>query len=321
MPRSTASFIAYDVRPAKQIERRAIVDFLGAARNAGYNISDYRYVGLGGTKFIDFQLMQRYVGLYSYTSIEHDEEIFGRCVFNRPFESIQMYPGTFSQFLILDENPQSSVYWMDLEIPISTALLSNLQSIAEHVIDGDIVFITFRAEPPSGTKNKGDAERKRIISDRFPAFRAIFEKEKPVAFSDRSFGRTAGKIALKMIESAFATRVEGSFRPLMRVLYQDSSLMCTIGGVFARKGSKKGAALAKLVQSHLAPICGRKKYSFFFIPTFNFTELERILLDKSDIETGTGYSRRLTTLGLPENDMKEYQRLARFVPRYVEAAF
>lgn len=54
MKESTASYIAYDLRPAKQAERRILLDFLKCANEVGITISDCRYVGMGGLNITIF---------------------------------------------------------------------------------------------------------------------------------------------------------------------------------------------------------------------------------------------------------------------------
>lgn len=321
MARSTASFIAYDVRPSKQIERRAIVEYLNCAKHAGFNIPQYRYVGLGGTKFIDFHLMRRFVGFSSYASIERDEDIFPRCKFNCPFEFIQMYPGEFSQFLISDQYEGNSAYWMDLEGCISVDTLSDMNSMANHINEGDMLFVTICAELPSGMNNKSTTERRGVLRSKIPTFSSSINRMKNDAFSEKSFRKTAGEMLLLMLDSAFSSRTDGAFQPLLRVLYRDSSWMCTIGGSFTSKRSRRASRLKRLVGENLSPVCGLKKDEFYSIPEFNFTNLERILIEKSDLESMNAYTRRLLSLRLEKDKLLEYKNLARLVPRYVESAF
>ena len=54
MSQSTASFIAYDLRPAKEIERRMIVDFVRGVSGCGIDLSLYHYLGMGGSAFYRF---------------------------------------------------------------------------------------------------------------------------------------------------------------------------------------------------------------------------------------------------------------------------
>ena len=74
MKASTANFIAYNLRPAKQTERRLLLDFLSCAREEGIANSEYRYVGMGGMMFYDFHLIHRFLGISQMISLERDKK-------------------------------------------------------------------------------------------------------------------------------------------------------------------------------------------------------------------------------------------------------
>ena len=82
MKASTATFISYDLRPAKQTERRLLLDFLRCSSEAGLTNSDYRYVGMGGTMFYDFHLIHRFLGINNMISLERDPKTHPRSEFN-----------------------------------------------------------------------------------------------------------------------------------------------------------------------------------------------------------------------------------------------
>lgn len=318
MAKSTASFIAYDVRPEKQIERRAIVEYLNLSRQAGFDIGKYRYVGFGGTKFVDFQIMSKYVGLGSYVSIEHDREIFKRCSFNKPFSSIDMFQGEVTDFLTTDQYEGNTVFWLDLELKITSSVFEILNSVAERAKIGDILFFTICAEPPAGLNRKSDADRKVVLKSQIPSLKAPISKIANRDFSDKHFPKTSGKLLLKMLQNAFSSRVEdGTFQPHFKVLYKDSLVMCTVGGVFCENFSRKPGKLRRICESRLGPFCNRN--DFYNVPKFNFTELERILIQKSSFSDNSGYMRRLKSLGINDAELQEYENISRFVPKYMES--
>ena len=318
MAKSTASFIAYDVRPEKQIERRAIVEYLNLSRHAGFDIGNYRYIGFGGTKFIDFQIMSKYVGLSSYVSIEHDADIFKRCSFNKPFNSIQMFQGEVTDFLATDQYEGNTVFWLDLELKLTPSVLEILNSVAERAKTGDILFVTICAEPPAGLNRKGDADRKVVLKSQLPNLKAAISKVANRDFSDKHFPKTSGKLLLKMLQSAFASRSEnGNFHPQFKVLYKDSLVMCTVGGVFCENFSRKPRKLRNICDDKIAAFCNKNE--FFNIPKFNFTDLERILIHKSSFSENSGYMRRLKGLGINHGELEEYENISRFVPKYMES--
>jgi hypothetical protein len=318
---SSANFVAYDLRPTKQIERRAIVEILAHARQAGFNIPKYRYIGMGGTKFVDFLLMERFVGFSEYISIEHDEKIFYRCKFNRPYNNIRMFLGEFSNFLITDTTEYNTTYWIDYDGAISPETFSDIKSIAGHVRQDDFVFLTIGGEFPSGTRNKSESDRKKIISDRFPSFRLQISKLPNNQFSDKRFRSTVGELLVLMFASAFSIRSkEGKFQTVLKVIYSDSTWMCTLGGVFVGKGSRKASKLRSILKERLSNFAPNKKGVFFEIPKINMTEFERMLFDKSRLNQTESYARRLLRLGFSDTEISQYHELSRFMPRYVEAA-
>lgn len=318
MVKSTASFIAYDVRPEKQIERRAIVEYLNLSREAGFNLGEYRYVGFGGTKFIDFQIMSRYVGLKSYVSIEHDPEVFKRCAFNKPFRSIDMYEGEVSEFLRADKYEGNTVYWLDLELKIGVEVLEILKSVAGRVKEGDILFVTICGEPPAGLNKKSDAERMPVLRSQIPSLKAAIERIPNKDMSSKRFPGTSGKLLIEMLRSAFSSRIaDGKFHPHFKAIYKDSMFMCTVGGVFCGNFSRKPRQLFKLCELKMPRFVSKNE--FYNIPKFNFTELERILIQKSSVSAEKGYIRRLKSIGLQVEELVEYEHIARFVPKYMES--
>ena len=45
--------VPYDLRPAKQAERRMLVDAFMILSQAGFPIRDYQYTGMGSVYFVD----------------------------------------------------------------------------------------------------------------------------------------------------------------------------------------------------------------------------------------------------------------------------
>src|SRR5271154_94405 len=109
MKASTATFISYDLRPAKQTERRLLLDFLRCASVAGLANSDYRYVGMGGTMFYDFHLMHRFLGVNRMISLERDRKTYPRSTFNCPFDFITVYNETVGDFLARDRDETETI--------------------------------------------------------------------------------------------------------------------------------------------------------------------------------------------------------------------
>src|SRR5690348_396430 len=120
MKDSTATFISYDLRPAKQAERRILIDFIKCAYQAvGAPLSACRYVGMGGTLFYDFHLLHRFLGVRSMVSLERNRKMHLRSRFNCPFDFIKVTNQTTAKFLASDEDETVTIYWFDYDDSIS----------------------------------------------------------------------------------------------------------------------------------------------------------------------------------------------------------
>ena len=61
LPTESYQKVHYELRPAKQVERRMLVDALLGLAVAGFPIQDYQYTGMGSIYFIDFILFHRFL--------------------------------------------------------------------------------------------------------------------------------------------------------------------------------------------------------------------------------------------------------------------
>jgi len=86
----SALSVQYDLRPAKQVERRMFVDAFQRLAQAGFEIRDYQYTGFGSIFFVDFIIFHKLLGISKMLSIEHDERIETRVKFNCPFECVDV---------------------------------------------------------------------------------------------------------------------------------------------------------------------------------------------------------------------------------------
>jgi hypothetical protein len=87
---SSSYRVQYDIRPAKQVERRMIVDALQRLAAAGFSIADYQYTGFGAIYFVDFILLHKLLGLNNLVSLEQETSLESRIWFNKPFSCIKI---------------------------------------------------------------------------------------------------------------------------------------------------------------------------------------------------------------------------------------
>jgi hypothetical protein len=312
--RSTAKFISYDLRPAKQSERGMLVDVLKIGGDCGLGIREYRYVGMGANRFYDFMLLHKYLGVRDMVSLEHDEDMYARAVYSVPYRFIDVRHTTVIEFLANDRTDKPEILWLDYDGGIGPDIVADIMNMAGRLKQGDFCFITVSGPPPRVLDRSSDAERLTHIRE------TMGDVAGEVTLEDverSSFPLAVHKILYAAFRNAFATRRDGTFVPLVQVEYADSMPMVTLGGALL----SDGAASAYRRRMKLAfPYLSTDVPRLYDIRSFNLTERERSLFDRAS----TAQTKRspewnaLKKLGFKEADFKAYNELIRYLPRYVE---
>ncbi len=312
--KSTAKFISYDLRPAKQSERGMLVDVLKIGGDCGLGIREYRYVGMGANRFYDFLLLHKYLGIRDMISLEHDEGMYARAVYNVPYRFIDVRHTTVVEFLANDQKDKPEILWLDYDGGISQDIVADIMNMANRLKQGDFCFITVSGRPPRVLDRSSDADRYTKIRE------SMGDLAGEVTVKDveqSSFPLAVHKILFAAFRNAFALRRDGTFVPLVQVEYADSTPMVTVGGAML---SDDTAAAYRRRMKHAFPYLSTDALRLYDIRSFNLTERERSLFDRAS----TAQSKRspewnaLKKLGFKEADFQAYNQLIRYLPRYVE---
>lgn len=316
MIRSTASFIAYDLRPAKQIERRMLVDFVRNISGCGMDLSLYHYLGMGGIRFVDFLMIHRYLGISDLVSIEQNKEIIDRCHFNKPLGSIELFSGDASTYLAQYAPSGPGLIWFDYDWSLSNAVQNDIVTLGSKCKVGSFVFITVSGDPPRFLKDKGTDERLVYYQDELGDFAVGLSRDD---FQNSTFRFAVAKVVMSIFTYAFAHRTDSTFLPLFRVIYRDSTTMVTAGGVLAPPLSANQYKNA--VFTGLPFLRDLSPGDFYHIDTLNLTEQERMLFDLAVTSNSSDPIREhsIKSLGFDNDDLAKYRHLVRFMPRYIEA--
>ena len=314
MPRSTASFISYDLRPAKQTERRILIDILSAIGDSEIRIRDYRYIGMGGNQFYDFLLMHRYLGIRNMISLEHDPEMHCRASFNVPYKFISVQQKTADEFLAEDLFSCRSVIWLDYDGGISPSVFQDIQSLSTKMKLQDFVFITLAGAPPKSIQKSSDKEKLIWFQDSFGDLAANLQQKD---MEKSAFAGSVHKVLFSGLKNAFNYRRDGRFIPLMRINYADSLPMVTLGGGLFSEN--KADAVRSQVFAAL-PFLELDDGSPYRIRPLNLTEKERGLFDRAATQPRKVSKERnnLLKIGFKDSDIDYYRDLMRYFPRYVE---
>lgn len=316
-PQSTAKFVSYDLRPSKQIQRKMMLDSFAAAMEAGFQISEYRYVGMGGIRFYDFILMHKFLGIEKMSSIEHDTELMRRVKFNVPYKFIEIVNTDVHGFVTGDAFSGNTIYWMDYDGSVNPNITRDIASLAPKVKQRDFIFFTVCGEPPRRLLDKNTEDRLQDMKEIFGDLAKGFTRED---MENYNFPTTVLKLLQAAFTNVFVVRREGVFRPFFQVSYKDGLEMLTYGGVFASLGDWK--RFAKVLKNKGSAL-ERSRTGRYKIGKFDLTERERVLFDRASTATtaNTEEVREIKYLGFKVEMLHKYRELLRYHPRYVETLF
>jgi hypothetical protein len=310
---STAKFIPYDLRPAKQAERRILLDFLKCSNEAGLAISDCRYVGMGGTLFMDFHLMHRFLGVNRMISLERDPDMHPRSAFNRPFDFISVRKETVAQFLANDNDEATTIYWLDYDDGLGPDITADIISLGTRVKVGGFAFVTAYADPPGALEKLTKEQRLEYFQQNLGDFSVGLTVDD---MENAAFPETVRRILVAAFKNAFSARTDGDFQSIFQVQYKDSAQMITVGGCFCK--ASHATDLLRRVRADLPFLLKQVPYK---IRHLNLTERERALFDMAVTrsEANSDQSTSLKSLGFKKSDFDAYRDLIRFLPRYHES--
>jgi hypothetical protein len=314
--RSSAYKIAYDVRPAKQTERRVLLDILKKGSEAGLELSTYQYLGFGGFKFYDFEMLFRHLGIANMTSVELDRSIVARCRFNKPFEFIEVEQCALADYLGRVIFSEPVIAWLDYDDWLSKKIVDDVVTLGAKAPTGSFVFITVDARMPEGYRNRSIEQRILDLREELQSF-SLSPSAGDV--EPDNFPRYAERVLSAALMMALSRRSDGVCVPLLRVFYGDTTLMITVGACLC-PNEQVATKLKQLLRAELAFLLPRRNASPYTIPPFNFTMRERHMLDT--IVTTTKESKKarkkLRSITITQDLVEDYRRMVRFVPKYFE---
>src|SRR5947209_9875151 len=107
--------VPYDLREAKQVERRMIIDALLRLAVAGFSVTDYQYTGMGSVYFVDYSLLHRLLGIHRMLSVEISQAIRRRVEFNRPFGLVETEIAGIGDILPSLSRDRRHIVWLDYD--------------------------------------------------------------------------------------------------------------------------------------------------------------------------------------------------------------
>jgi hypothetical protein len=301
--------VAYDLRPAKQIERRMFIDALQRLALAGFDIGDYQYTGFGSIFFVDFILFHKLLGLTRLLSVEYSSKIEKKVKFNRPFKQIDIAMTSITEVIPTLSADRKHLLWLDYDDVLQKNHIADLVLAGTYLPPGSILLVTVDAEPP-GEESDGPREWKQHFEDQAGDHLGSFTQLEDFAESNLVAINTG--ILERAIASGLVAR-EATFLPLFWFVYQDGHKMLTIGGMIATDAEvrKVEASTLRLASYYRSNFSG-EPYS---IRVPNLTRKERMYLDR-EMPCADDWTTAEFEVDL--DSIRDYREVYRYLPAYAE---
>ncbi len=221
----------WQFRPNKQIQRLMCVEVM-RRMSAFRPLAEYRYVGLGGYEFVDFDLVYRALGIKRMTSIEERGK-FERYEFNRPFSEVVIEWGSTNERLPALALDEPLIMWLDYCCSLNKNVLQDVRLLGEKLNAGSMLLISVNADTAPDGERLANLEY-RVTSERIP-----MDVTEETSLDGWGTAAVQRRIMLAELRTALGRRGSGPrFEQLVNIHYRDTSRMQTLGGVFVDAGTE-----------------------------------------------------------------------------------
>lgn len=306
--------VHYELRPAKQVERRMLLHAFHELRSAGFTISNYEYTGFGSIYFVDFALFYRYLGLTRMTSVEGDMDIRNRVKFNCPYKFINVVHDDISDHISRLSPRAHHILWLDFDSILTEELLNAVQLAATQLSAKSILLVTVDVEPPGrpeeGLTNWNPTAWMRHYRQEAGAhfWRGISRKD----FARDALPETNARILRSVIDEGLRER-ETEFIGMFSFLYADGHRMLSVGGMIG--GEEDRRSIQSLNRDELFFLRDDITKSPFPIRVPLVTRKERHYLDQN-MPCPNSWSP--SAFEMKPGDIDDYRTIYRYYPAYAE---
>ncbi len=301
--------VAYDLRPAKQIERRMLIDGLQRLGLAGFPIEDYQYTGFGSVYFVDFILFHKLLNITRLLNVEYSPKIKKRIRFNRPYKLIELAFKPIADVIPTLSPDLHHLLWLDYDSVLNASQLVDINLAATYLSPGSILLVTVDVEPPGSST---DGPEQWFDYFRGEAEQYLGEFNSITDYVESKLTRINVQILFRAIQAGLAGRGV-TFVPLFNFLYADGHKMLTIGGVLATETERRKIQASTLAKTSYCRRDFNKPPYEIRVP--RLTRKERLHLDCA---MPSSKAWRPNEFELRDEDMLAYREIYRFFPAYAE---
>jgi hypothetical protein len=301
--------VAYDIRPAKQIERRMLIDGLQRLGLAGFQIADYQYTGFGSVYFVDFILFYKLLGITRLLNVEYSNKIKKRIRFNRPYKQIDLAFKPIADVIPTLSPDLHHLLWLDYDNVLNASQLIDINLAGTYLSVGSLLLITVDVEPPGLPT---DGPQQWFDYFRGEAEQYLGEFNSVSEFAESRLTQINVQILSRAIKAGLAGRGV-SFVPVFNFLYADGHKMLTMGGIIASDNERRQIQASTLFKTVYARRDFNKPPYEIRVP--RLTRKERIHLDCA---MPSSKAWRPSEFELRDEDVLAYREIHRFFPAYAE---
>ena len=233
---ASADKVPYEFRPAKQVERRMLLELFQRLMEAGFRISGYQYTGMGSFYFVDFIMFHRYLGIKKMVSVECVQAIEKRVRFNKPYGSIEIVMGDIADFIPSLSPDRKHILWLDFNFVVTKEAIDTIVLSAAQLSPGSILLVTLDAEPP-GPPNWGPKKWCQYFKNEAGDYLGNMTRNKHFARSN--LVNVNASIIEKAIGLGLSGRDDVSFLPLVSFVYADGHRMLSVGGMIGTEEDRQ----------------------------------------------------------------------------------
>lgn len=301
--------VHYELRPAKQVERRMLVDALQMLTASGFSIRDYQYTGMGSIYFVDFILFHRLLGIENMLSVEYNERISKRVQFNKPFDCVRTVIAPIGEVIPTLSRDSKHLLWLDYDGIVTRERLSDISCAATFLPVGSILVITLDIEPPD--ENGEPKDWLQYYADQAADY--LSPSSTVEDFAESLLSRRNAEFVAKAIKSGITGRTGVQFIPTFHFVYQDGHRMLTMGGMIGSAAEKRRIRRGGLADARYFRGAFEDEPCLINVP--RLTRKERQYLDGYMPCTDTWVP---PDFELSSDNVKAYRDIYRFCPTYAE---
>lgn len=266
--------VQYDLRPAKQVERRMLIDIFMSLMSRGFSFQEYQYTGFGSIYFVDFILLHRYLGMTKLLSVEHDLSIEKRVHFNNPFAPVRIRMSPIGDIIPELNSDINHILWLDFDDRINPQLLADVVLASYKLPVTSILLVTVDVEPLSNGQTP--AQSMAYYEENAGEF---FEHDWSASdFSRSKLPETILRIVMNAISRGLTGRENVWFQPLVRFVYADGHEMITVGGMIVTEQERQRVLESGIEKKPFVMLDAN--HDLYRIKVPRLTRKERIHLDQ-----------------------------------------